>query len=316
MSDTGSRITESEIAKSAYDETGRRVTPHQLKYWRRLGLIARPRQEGLTGKFGTRTTYPAGTEVLVAKLLDREGRSLDELVRIAWEHERPLAELRPALLMLFDRALPTFRSQFQLWSGGSRQTALARTKQIRRRATQVHRRHRSVAAYVVATLMFGHDPRARGERRDAGAALADLLPARWWRPKKLGRDFSSAVRAIAKETSHDRVRAMIRSASAEQFALVDVRLWSAWRPANRLGIVGGDESWFAFLLLLFVGLVVSQSFAKAYFNLGVSSGTSVSKLAGAVKHLAFEHVVRATAAEEPLPEVFESDDLPPEFRHR
>ena len=80
-----SEVEESELLAGAA-RAGEEVSAHQLKRWRRAGLIPRPRVVHTKGVRGSGTLYPAwAVEQLVAVArLHRTVRGLDELVVAVW----------------------------------------------------------------------------------------------------------------------------------------------------------------------------------------------------------------------------------------
>jgi hypothetical protein len=63
-----------------------RVSPHQLKRWRRAGLVPRPRIKHVSGVRGSRALYPAWAvqQLIAVHRLHRTTRGLDALLVAAW----------------------------------------------------------------------------------------------------------------------------------------------------------------------------------------------------------------------------------------
>jgi hypothetical protein len=80
-----SEVEERELLAGAA-RAGEEVSDHQLKRWRRAGLIPRPRVVHAKGVRGSRAFYPAwAVEQLIAVArLHRTVRGLDEIVVAVW----------------------------------------------------------------------------------------------------------------------------------------------------------------------------------------------------------------------------------------
>lgn len=303
MTDQLSRPTAADIAAFV----GAPVTAHQLKYWRRMGLIARPTQVGLVGQFGTRATYEPGTERVVAALLHtlKQTRNLEDLVWTAWMEGRPMSEMRPALITLLDRRERDFRAQLAAWGPRGRTRATVRTAQRRTRhtsgaaLTQVHARHRSVVAYLVAAIMFGEDRKGAGRFDVAGDALWDVLRSLVRLRAETRQHFIDALPILAREASVANVRQALATPTTpptggpptKTLDAVADTMWALLRPARALGALGDSGSWFPLFLLVFIAYDVSPSVARALYNVNESLGTPVEVLVSTIKAATIRQLV-------------------------
>jgi hypothetical protein len=91
----------------AVSRAGETVSPHQLKRWRRGGLIPRPVVSHAPGVRGSSATYPSSTveQLLAVARLHRSVRNLDDLVVALWWEGRWVKSeaLRNALIGPLDQ---------------------------------------------------------------------------------------------------------------------------------------------------------------------------------------------------------------------